>query len=175
MARNVEIKARVGDPDALRERVEAVADSGPCTVVQRDTFFHSRQGRLKLREMSTGTAELIYYDRADRFEPVESSFVKIACHEPEAVRQALACALGVRGEVSKKRLIYLCGPTRIHLDRVQGLGTFAELEVVLSAGDSVGEGVSAAYSLMERLGIERRDLIEESYIDLLEKGNEGPG
>ena len=173
MSRNVEIKARVDDLEALRERVEGLADSGPSTVEQQDTFFHSRRGRLKLREMSDGVAELIYFARADTTEPIESSYLKVSCPQPEFMRQALASALGVRGQVRKKRIIYLCGPTRIHLDSVEGLGEFVELEVVLSAEGGVEEGVSIAGSLMAQLGIDSKDLVEESYIDLIEDANVG--
>lgn len=173
MGRNVEIKARVDDLEALRQRVEGLADSGPSTVEQQDTFFHSRRGRLKLREMADGVAELIYYARADTTEPIESSYLKVPCPQPEAMRQALASALGVRGQVRKKRIIYLCGPTRIHLDSVEGLGEFVELEVVLSAEGAVEEGISIAGSLMAQLGIDSKDLVEESYIDLIEDANVG--
>ena len=172
MGRNVEIKARVDDLEALRKRVEGLADSGPSTVVQKDTFFRSRRGRLKLREMSDGVAELIYYARADTTEPIESSYLKVPCPQPEAMCRALAKALGVRGQILKKRMVYLCGPTRIHLDSVEGLGEFVELEVVLSAEGGIEDGISVAHSLMARLGIDPDDLVEESYIDLIEEPND---
>jgi adenylate cyclase len=175
MGRNVEIKARVDDLEALRQRVEGLADSGPSTVEQQDTFFCSRHGRLKLREMSDGVAELIYYARADTTEPIESSYLKIPCHQPGAMREALASALGVRGQVHKKRMVYLCGPTRIHLDSVEGLGEFVELEVVMSAEDAVEDGISIAGSLMAQLGIDSKNLVEESYIDLIEEPNVSVG
>ncbi len=171
MGRNVEIKARVDDLEALRKRVEGLADSGPSRVVQKDTFFHSRRGRLKLREMSDGVAELIYYARADAIEPEESSYLRVPCPQPEEIRQALASALGIRGQVRKQRRIYLCGPTRIHLDSVEGLGEFVELEVVLSAEGRIEDGITVAHSLMARLGIDPDDLVEESYIDLIEDPN----
>ena len=169
MGRNVEIKARVEDLEALRQRVEGLADSGPSTVEQTDTFFQSHRGRLKLREMSDGRAELIYYARADTTEPIESSYLKVPCADPEAMRQALAGALGVRGKVRKQRSIYLSGPTRIHLDNVEGLGEFVELEVVMSTGEAVENGIGIAGSLMTRLGIDPNDLVEKSYIDLIEE------
>ncbi|MGB3563562.1 MAG: class IV adenylate cyclase [Thermoanaerobaculia bacterium] len=175
MGRNVEIKARVDDLEALRKRVEGLADSGPSTVEQKDTFFRSRHGRLKLREMSDGVAELIYYARADTAEPIESNYLKVPCPEPAAIRQALASALGARGQVCKQRAIYLCGPTRIHLDSVAGLGDFVELEVVLAAEGGIEDGISVAHSLMAKLGIDPDDLVEESYIDLIEEPNDGVG
>jgi adenylate cyclase len=172
MGRNVEIKARVDDLEALRKRVEGLADSGPSTVTQKDTFFHSRRGRLKLRERSDGVAELIYYARANATEAKESSYLKVPCPQPEDILQALASALGIRGHVRKKRMVYLYGPTRIHLDSVEGLGEFVELEVVLAAEGGIEDGISVAHSLMARLGIDPDDLVEESYIDLIEEPND---
>ena len=173
MGRNVEIKARVVDLEALRKRVEGLADSGPSAIDQKDTFFRSRHGRLKLRELSDGVAELIYYARADTAEPIESSYLKVPCPEPDAMRRALASALGVRGQVRKQRMIYMCGPTRIHLDSVEGLGDFMELEVVISAENNIGDGIAIAHRLMGELGVESGELVEESYIDLIEKAHTG--
>ena len=175
MGRNVEIKARVDDLETLRQRVERLADDGPTTIEQKDTFFRSRHGRLKLRETAAGAAELIYYARADTAEPIESSYQKVPCPEPDAIRQALASALGVRGQVRKQRMVYMCGPTRIHLDSVEGLGNFLELEVVLSAEENLDDGIAIAHRLVGELGIDPADLVEESYIDLIEKADNSLG
>ncbi|MFN2187221.1 MAG: CYTH domain-containing protein, partial [Candidatus Promineifilaceae bacterium] len=80
----------------------------------------------------------------------------------------LESALGIRGIVRKRRWLYWVGNTRLHLDIVEGLGAFVELEVVLSTGQRIEEGEAIATSLMERLGISKGDLIEGAYIDLLE-------
>ena len=78
-------------------------------------------------------------------------------------------ALGVRGVVRKKRYLYLAGQTRIHLDDVEGLGQFMELEVVLRDGQSDADGQSIAEDLMAKLGVRTEDLLEGAYMDLLEK------
>ena len=41
----------------------------------------------------------------------------------------LGLALGVRGVVKKTRRLIMIGQTRVHIDDVEGLGTFMELEV----------------------------------------------
>ena len=61
--------------------------------------------------------------------------------DPESLKSTLSLALGVRGVVRKTRYLYLVGQTRIHLDDVEGLGHFMELEVVMQTG-SVGRGRS---------------------------------
>ncbi len=59
------------------------------------------------------------------------------------------------------------GRSRIHLDRVKGLGDFLELEVVLRDGESTESGVAEASVLMARLGIPQESLIDGAYVDLL--------
>ncbi len=80
----------------------------------------------------------------------------------------LSNALGVVGRVRKRRRLYLVGNTRIHLDEVEGLGSFLELEVVLSGPQTVAEGEAVARSLMRELGIPRSSLIHGAYLDLIE-------
>jgi predicted adenylyl cyclase CyaB len=80
----------------------------------------------------------------------------------------LSRAWGTAGRVLKKRRLYLAGSTRIHLDRVDRLGHFLELEVVLEATQSVADGEAEAQRIMAALGVEERDLVSGAYVDLLE-------
>jgi predicted adenylyl cyclase CyaB len=83
------------------------------------------------------------------------------------LREVLSHAFGQCGRIQKRRTLFLVGPTRIHLDQVNGLGEFLELEVVLKDGDSLEAGVTEAHALMKRLAIEPSQLIEGAYVDLL--------
>jgi predicted adenylyl cyclase CyaB len=83
------------------------------------------------------------------------------------LREALSLAYGQAGRVQKHRTLYLAGRTRVHLDRVVGLGHFVELEVVLEDDEPSDVGVREAHELMARLGIEPSQLIEGAYVDLL--------
>jgi adenylate cyclase class IV len=69
--------------------------------------------------------------------------------------------------VQKHRTLFLAGRTRIHLDRVAGLGDFLELEVVLEDNEPSEVGVCEAHELMARLGVEPLQLVEGAYLDLL--------
>lgn len=64
--------------------------------------------------------------------------------------------------------MFLVGKARVHLDEVEGLGCFAELEVVLDDADTVEIGRAIAAELMAALSISVSDLISGAYIDLLE-------
>jgi predicted adenylyl cyclase CyaB len=166
MNRNVEIKARVKDLESLREIVKCLADGAPQAIIQVDTFFNCPHGRLKLRELPGADAELIFYVRPDSLEPVESRYSLVAVPDPPGLHEFLSQALGVKTVVRKTRSLYHAGQTRIHLDDVEGLGTFVELEVVLLPGESPADGTRIAHDLMDRLGIGREDLVEVAYADL---------
>jgi len=169
-ARNVEIKARIASLEAIAPRVAALADSGPIEIEQDDTFFHCERGRLKLRAFSPSQGELIFYRRANQAGPKESRFIISPTGSPDSLREALALAFGTAGRVRKRRSLYLVGRTRVHLDRVEGLGHFLELEVVLAEGESTDAGVKEARGLMAALGLAEDQLIEDAYVDLLTRG-----
>lgn len=167
MASNVEIKARVRDAPKLRTLAESLSGSSGRLIEQEDTFFHVPEGRLKLRVFSPSAGELIYYQRADQQGPKQCHYLISATNDPRPLKSILAAALGTRGIVRKKRRLFLVGQTRIHLDEVEGLGDFLELEVVLQPGQSPDDGTKIAWNLMTKLGIQEQDLIEGAYIDLL--------
>lgn len=165
--RNIEIKARVADLAAVEARAAAIADSGPVDIAQDDTFFACPRGRLKLRELAPGQGQLIHYHRPDQGGPKLSDYVIAPTSDPAALREALTRAYGAAGRVRKHRRLYLAGRTRIHLDRVEGLGDFMELEVVLRDGQSDDDGCAIAERLMQRLGLELAPRIAGAYVDLL--------
>lgn len=167
MARNIEIKARIDSVEMLAPEVAALAQDGPIEIVQDDTFFACARGRLKLRALSAVAGELIFYERANQAGPKESFYVVSPTTSPDSLREVLSLACGQAGRVRKHRTLYLIGRTRVHLDRVEGLGDFVELEVVLRDGESSDSGEAEARRLMTVLGITPAQLREGAYVDLL--------
>jgi predicted adenylyl cyclase CyaB len=167
MGRNIEIKARIDSIETVAARVAALADHGPVEIAQDDIFFTCERGRLKLRAFSAGAGELIFYQRPSETGPKESVFVIAPTAEPGALREALSLAYGEAGRVRKHRTVYLVGRTRVHLDRVDHLGHFLELEVLLSDGERPEAGAEEAHRLMAALGIAHGQLVEGAYVDLL--------
>ena len=167
MARNIEVKARIASVEALLPLACAVAGGEPQCIEQDDSFFRVPQGRLKLRQFADGSAELIHYQRADTLDAKASDYVRVPVPDPAALREALARACGLLGRVRKTRWLLMKGATRIHLDRVTGLGDFMELEVVLRDGQSVADGEAIAEALMDRLGIGADQRLAGAYLDLL--------
>ena len=173
MLRNVEIKARIERVEVLLPRVQAIADSGPSEIFQDDTFFSCPNGRLKLRAFSETDGELIFYRRPDSAGPKESFYVISRTASPNALREVLSLAYGQCGRVRKHRTLFLVGRTRIHLDEVEELGHFLELEVVLSDGESAEDGVVVVYALLARLGVSPQQLVEGAYVDMLRRKTQG--
>ncbi len=174
MSKNVEIKARLRNRTTVEELVSERADHGPELIVQEDVFFNCDDGRLKLRALADGRGELIFYRRVNAEGPTESEFLKAPTSDPGAMTTALDAALGTAGVVRKRRTLYLVGQTRVHLDEVEGLGHWLELEVVLEPGQSADDGALVAHALMGAFGVREDDLEARAYIDLLAGPAEEP-
>jgi predicted adenylyl cyclase CyaB len=172
MAKNIEIKVKVDDLEKLRIRVQRICEGVGEEITQEDIFFNNSLGRFKLRILAPDMGQLIFYQRLDLAGPKLSNYLIYDTADPEGLKQVISQASGVRGTVRKRRWLYWFGSTRIHLDLVEGLGAFMELEVVLQPGESREVGMAAAAELMDLLAIDPDDLIEGAYIDLLEDKQE---
>ncbi|HET8758111.1 MAG TPA: cytidine deaminase [Solirubrobacteraceae bacterium] len=163
--RNVELKAM--DPDPARSlavcRELGAQDKG--IMRQRDTYFRTRSGRLKLREQDPGGATLIQYDRPDAAAARESRYRLTAVAEPAELRAALDAALGTLVVVDKQRHLLLWDGVRIHLDTVDGLGSFVELEGVAPPESDLSAERDKVARLREALGI--AEILTDSYSDRL--------
>jgi predicted adenylyl cyclase CyaB len=168
MPRNIEIKAHARDFEEIRRRAEALSDT-PCEVIpQEDAFFIIEKGRLKLRMLGSNHAQLIYYTRPDQSGAKRSEYYIAETNDPESLKKVLSMAYGLRGVVKKTRHLYIAGQTRIHLDDVENLGKFLELEVVMLPEQSDAYGQSVIDDLMYKLGINPADLLEGAYMDMIE-------
>jgi predicted adenylyl cyclase CyaB len=167
MARNIEIKARIESVESMAPKATAIANAGPIEITQDDSFFRCEAGRLKLRSFSADRGELIFYQRANQHGPKESFYLRSPTSAPETLRELLSFAYGQLGRVRKQRTLFLVGRTRVHLDKVEELGHFLELEVPLAKEEPVEVGVREVEKIMEKLGIKPAQLIEGAYLDLL--------
>jgi predicted adenylyl cyclase CyaB len=167
MLRNVELKARVEDPDAARTLARQVATEALGTQWQVDTYFHCGQGRLKLRQIDGQLGQLVWYARPDQPGPKASDYLVVPISEPEPLKAALAAAFGVRCVVRKRREIFLDHNVRIHLDEVEGLGSFLEFEAVLGAEVDDAMGHRQLDELARQFGLDQADLLSGSYADMI--------
>jgi predicted adenylyl cyclase CyaB len=164
--RNLELKYRCPDLAAVRERALQLGASDEGVLDQKDVFFKAPAARLKLRDFGDGTAELISYRRPDRVEARASDYEIFPTVDPAGLALVLRHALGMSGVVRKDRHLFLYRNTRIHLDRVEGLGSFVELETVM-CGQSLEEAQAEIDGVAAALGLEREARVAVAYIDLL--------
>ena len=169
MPSNIEIKARARNFEEIRKRAERLSGTPAETIPQVDIFFNTPQGRLKLRILGEERGQLIYYTRPDQEGPKRSDYHISHTADPANLARVLELAYGIRGVVRKTRYLYLVGQTRVHLDDVEGLGRFMELEVVMEEGQSDAEGQAIAEELMRSLGVEPTELLEGAYMDMMEQ------
>ena len=168
MPSNVEIKAALTNRAAAEATAVRLSDTGPEIIQQEDIFFSCGTGaRLKLRILAPDRGELIRYERADVADARGSRYLIARTADPQVLLDILTRTLGRTGLVKKTRILYLVGQTRVHIDEVQGLGHFLELEVVLRPEQSEAEGKRIAAALLSEFGIEKEQLLGEAYVDLL--------
>src|SRR5260370_31020786 len=163
---NIELKARCTDLDAVRRRLVPLGIPLARRMRQVDTYFIVPHGRLKLREIDGGEAQLIQYHRPDATDARASDYVIVPVPVPASLTEALARALGVRTGVDKQRDLYLWRHTRIHLDEVAGLGSFLELETVVT-DQTHDEAERECREVQAALEIREEGLVAGSYSDLL--------
>ena len=168
MPQNIEIKARVPDPDRLHQLAAALTNQPPVVLRQVDTFFSVAHGWLKLRTFTPLQGELISYVREPGRDPRSSLYHISPTPDPEGLHRVLSAVLPIRGVVRKVRTLYRVGQTRIHVDRVEDLGDFMELEVVLTERQSKAEGQAIAHHLMVSLDVAPECSLSETYLELLE-------
>jgi homotetrameric cytidine deaminase len=173
--RNVELKAVDPDPDATLERALAAGAQDHGVLVQRDTYFGTPRGRLKLREEEPGEAHLIAYERADEARARTSAYRIATVPAPGELRDALEAALGVTQVVEKRRRLLLWKSVRIHLDDVAGLGRFVELEGVAEADSDLAREHEQVRMLREILAIGDGTIQTGSYADALSRRSAGDG
>jgi predicted adenylyl cyclase CyaB len=167
-ARNLEVKARCADLAAAEAVMRSLGATSHWTTRQVDTYFHVPRGRLKLREHDDRPgAELIGYERPDHGGARESAYRVVHVPDAAAMKATLAGALGVRVVVAKRRTLYTWHNVRVHLDAVEGLGTFIEFEAVLRTPEDEAASPARVAHLAELLDIHDADRIAGSYSDLL--------
>ena len=186
--RNIEVKARAPQGlQPLRAGLQRLGAQPQWTRQQVDTFFVTPRGRLKLRESTEGGrlvgAELIPSLRPDEGALRQSRFVVLPVSRPDVLAEVLGEMLGRRLVVRKTRELWLLhgGTVRVHLDRVEALGEFVEVEAVVETeqGPADGSDDAEAFARVQRqrveavlaeLGLSPEDLLAAAYADLLAAG-----
>jgi homotetrameric cytidine deaminase len=164
--RNVELKARDHDPEATLAAALGHGAQDQGVLTQKDTYFATREGRLKLRE-EHDAATLIAYARADEATARTSAYHLVDVPDPAVLTAALDAALGTVVVVEKFRRLLLWDGVRIHLDAVEGLGTWVELEAVAPPDSDLTDEHRKVAELRSVLKISDDDVVARGYAALL--------
>jgi len=170
MPLNIEIKARCTRPEVVAGRLLELGADHKGTDHQVDTYFKVNSGRLKLRE---GNIEnnLIYYKRSDQDGPKRSDVLLYPANPDPGLKQILSDTMGVLVVVDKRRDIFFIGNVKFHIDHVDRLGSFVEIEAIGEKGEEEKLDGQCKY-YMNELEIDDDDLVSVSYSDLLIERNE---
>ncbi|HKV54904.1 MAG TPA: class IV adenylate cyclase [Candidatus Binataceae bacterium] len=164
--RNLEAKFRLDDLAEAGQRAEAIGFSFFGLLVQRDTFFAAAHGKLKLRDEADGSS-LIHYHRDHDGKLEVSNYEIVMVPDPFKMRALLSAALEVIAEVRKTRKLFMRGNIRLHLDEVDNLGNFGEIEAVLDDGEDPGDYRAQVAAILAALRVSNDQLIEASYFELM--------
>ncbi len=166
---NIEIKAACAHQEKIKRILEDKQAIFKGIDHQIDTYFMVSKGRLKLRE---GTIEnhLIHYHRADQAGPKQSTVTLFKTDPDSTLKQILTESVGTKVVVDKLRAIYFIDNVKFHLDSVQGLGQFVEIEAIDTDGTiSISQLQEQCEYYMQLFDIQSEDLLTESYSDMLKQ------
>lgn len=162
---NLELKAKVKSINNIKLLLNDFGATFGCKMVQVDTYFNVHKGRLKLREIDEKESQLIYYDRKESTTEMWSNYLIVKVEEAACLKEVLAASNGIRVVVKKFRELYMYENCRIHIDDVEGLGSFMELEVIHN--DSESKTKELFDMIKEKLSAEIEEIINASYSDIL--------
>ncbi len=163
----VEIKAHATQSAQIRAFLNQQQADFKGVDHQTDTYFRVNQGRLKLRE---GNIEnhLIQYHRPNQAEAKTSKVLLYKSNPESTLKQILTNALGILVVVKKKREIYFIDNVKFHIDEVDGLGHFVEIEAIGNQGEHQEVDLrQQCLHYQQALNIQSTDLLEVSYSDML--------
>ena len=168
-ATNIEIKARTHRQAEIRDILTKHQAEFKGIDHQTDTYFVVQSGRLKLRQGNVENT-LIFYQRDNQAGPKSAD---IHLYHPDSIhtdslKQVLEAALGSWKVVKKAREIYFIENVKFHLDIVEGLGTFVEIEAIDRDG-KIGKDtlLKQCNHYMALFDIKKDDLLTHSYSDML--------
>ena len=164
---NVEIKAKSNNQDKIREILKSNNAEFKGVDYQIDTYFKVNSGRLKLREGKIKN-HLIHYQRENKEGPKQSTVTLFKSEPKSSLKEILTKALGILVVVGKKREIYFVDNVKFHIDIVENLGTFVEIEAIDKDGN-IGKDklLEQCQFFLNLLEISQEELICVSYSDLL--------
>jgi predicted adenylyl cyclase CyaB len=163
----IETKAKCDHPEVI----EAILLKNKARYIgidhQVDIYFDVNNGRLKLRQGNI-ECHLIFYNRQNQAGPKQSDVVLYKPQDAENLKDILRAANGVKVVVDKQRKIFFIDNVKFHIDKVEGLGSFMEIEAI-DKDNSIGTDRlhEQCKFYMTLLKVKEENLLTSSYSDML--------
>jgi len=163
MPTNLELKIRVISHQSIKKILEQIGAEYKGMLKQKDVYYSVPNGLLKLR-IENGSESLILHNRNENNKNRWSDFefIKFANDNGEKFFSKL---FDVEVIVKKKRELFYYDDTRIHLDKVNNLGNFLELETLVINGKT--DAIKRFVKIIHILKLDESKQIRKSYRDLL--------
>ncbi|HVZ95114.1 MAG TPA: class IV adenylate cyclase, partial [Phycisphaerales bacterium] len=160
---NVEYKSELRDPQLGKMILSRSGARFITFMKQRDTYYRIAEGRLKKRESSDEPTEFVFYHRADRVRPKLSHFQIYG--EEEAAAKFGPQPLPVWMVIEKEREVWMHDGVHIHVDKVEGLGSFIELQALVTPWQHIGKCQESIAQLRAKLAPALGEAIATGYCD----------
>lgn len=166
--KNIELKISIDNKEEIIALLKQIKATDKWILIQEDTYFISKNWRLKLREINNSQSELIYYERPNTNESKISDYniINLDENQSKQLKNILSKTNEIKVVVKKNRNLWIYKNTRIHIDQVDNLGNFLELETVIQNIDLI-EGEQEHFEVIRLLEISNNKKFEKSYSDLL--------
>lgn len=167
MKKNFEIKVKLDNQEKTIKLLRMFC-KGKKVIKQRqfqeDIYYRVNKGRLKLRIIDGKTGNLIHYFRSNETGKRVSNYTISETNTPKELNTILSSLYGVLITVKKSREITIIDDTRIHIDKVNGLGNYLEIEIIFN---SIKEARDRMRGLIKSLELNEKAFIKVSYSDLI--------
>lgn len=167
--KNLELKVQL-DPETFDSLKALLAPYYSETLSQTDTYFVTKHGRLKLREENGKNAYFIHYQRPNLQEAKQSNYLFYPVDDVGLFLSVFGDSLEEEVKVKKQRALYFPKPhIRVHLDQVEGLGNFLEIEIILSNEAPLALAETEMEELQDWLQLLNLRKITHGYRELLQQ------
>lgn len=165
---NLEIKIRILNSEEIKKKVLEIKAKPMGILHQFDTYFIVGNSRLKLRE-EKNKSYFVYYKRPDILDSKFSKYyiLNIPIYFSRVAKKLFSFIFDVKVVIKKTRDLFLYKNTRIHLDKVDNLGEFIEIETVFIENDKEDDLKREHYFVIDFLGLKNLEKVKESYSDLM--------
>ncbi len=162
--RSVEIKHELRDPELAIAALRGLRAINVGTTFQVDSCYRLSSGRLIQRVIEGEPTEWIAYHRDDSPQARVCRFTVYS--EDEAHNRFGTREIPVWTQVRKRRELWITGSVRVHVDMVDRLGWFIELEALVSPKQNAGKCRQLVEAVRNQMRIALGEAISVSYSDL---------